>query len=323
MTYKNLGKTGIRVSEIALGTMTFGRETDYGEAVKIFSLSRDRGINLFDCADIYNQGRAEEFLGKLTSGCRNEVLITSKVTQKSGPGENDSGSSRRHILLSVEKSLKRLNTDRIDFYFIHLFDPHTDMEGILRTLDDLVRQGKILYPGVSNWSAWQIAKALGISSIKGLERFQCVQPMYSLVKRQAEVEIFPMALSEGLGTLCYSPLGAGLLTGKYRGGRLPGGTRFSEKEYYHQRYDDEEYYRTAERVCVFAEEKGIPPARLALAWVMKHEAVTAPILGARDVGQLEESLSVLDNPPDKETLQALATMTRNPPPPTDRLEEIR
>jgi aryl-alcohol dehydrogenase-like predicted oxidoreductase len=323
MNYKYLGKTGVRVSEIVLGTLTFGKEAGYDEAERIFNLARDRGINLFECADVYNQGMAEEYLGRLTAGCRDQVLLTSKVTQRSGSGVNDIGSSRRHIQLSVEKSLKRLKTDRIDLYFIHLFDPHTDMEDLLRTLDDLVRQGKILYPGVSNWSAWQIAKALGISARNGLERFQCIQPMYNLVKRQAEVEIFPLAISEGLGTLCYSPLGAGLLTGKYSGGRMPEGTRFADKEYYFRRYDDQEYYRTAEQVCAYAVKRGIPPAHLALAWVMRNKAVTAPIIGARNAEQLAETLSVLDNMPDEETLDLLTGMTRNPPPPNDRLEEVR
>jgi len=196
MEYKNLGRTGVLVSELCLGTMSFGEDADEQEAARMFKRCRDAGINFFDCANSYGKGQAEEILGRLISGCRDEVVITSKATLRIGNDINALGSSRRHIMLEVEKSLKRLQTDRIDLYFIHHFDRLTDIEESLRALDDLVHQGKVVYTGVSNWAAWQTAKAMGISAREGLVKFVCLEPMYNLVKRQAEVEILPLALSE-------------------------------------------------------------------------------------------------------------------------------
>ena len=207
MEYKYLGKTGVKVSTLCFGTMSFGGDADEKESAKMFRRCRDLGINFFDCANVYANGLSEEILGRFIADCRDEVLITSKVYGPTGPGENERGSSRRNIVLAVEKSLKRLNTDRLDLYFFHGFDQNTSIEDSLKAMDDLVRQGKILYPAVSNWAAWQIAKALGISSRDGFARFECVQPMYNLVKRQVESEILPLCQSEQLGVIPYSPLG--------------------------------------------------------------------------------------------------------------------
>lgn len=193
MKYKTLGRTGVLVSELCFGTMTFGKEADEAESARMFRRCLDVGINFFDCANVYSDGLAEKILGKLMSGCRDDLVITTKVAQLAGKDVNALGASRRHIMLEVDKSLARLNTDRIDLYFIHHFDPLTPMDESLRALDDLVRQGKVLSLGASNWAAWQIAKALGISGMLGLARFECIEPMYNLVKRQAEVEILPMA----------------------------------------------------------------------------------------------------------------------------------
>ena len=190
MEYRQLGKTGVKVSELCFGTMSFGGDADEATSKEMFHACLDAGINFFDCANVYAGGRSEEILGKLMAGRRDDLVITSKVAMPTGDGVNDRGLSRRHIMLQVEGSLRRLNTDRIDLYFVHHF-ASTDMEETLRALDDLVRQGKVLYLGVSNWAAWPIAKALGISARTGLTRFECIQPMYNLAKRQAEVEILP------------------------------------------------------------------------------------------------------------------------------------
>ena len=209
----------------------------------------------------------------------------------------------------------------MDFYFLHKFDPHTPVEETLRGLDDLVRQGKILYPAVSNWAAWQIATALGVSARRGLARFECIQPMYSLVKRQAEVEILPLAQAEQVGIISYSPLGAGLLAGKYDTIRRPEMGRLVENQMYMKRYGDPVYYEVAGRFAAHARERGVHPASLAVAWVMSHPAVTAPIIGARNVEQLEASLAALDVPMTPEWRAEISALSVEPPPATDRSEE--
>ena len=221
---------------------------------------------------------------------------------------------------SVEASLKQLGTDRLDLYFVHTFDPSTPVEETLRALDDLVHQGKILYPAASNWAAWQIATALGISAREGLARFACIQPMYSLVKRQAEVEILPLAQAEGLGVISYSPLGGGMLTGKYGATRRPEQGRLVENQLYMKRYGAPAYYETAERFTAHAKDRGVHPATLAVAWVMSHPALTAPIVGARNVEQLESSLAALDVDMTPEWRAEISALSIAPPPATDRLE---
>jgi aryl-alcohol dehydrogenase-like predicted oxidoreductase len=238
-----------------------------------------------------------------------------------GNGPNESGLSRRHITLAVEDSLRRLGTDRIDVYFFHKFDTDLPIEETLCAMDDLVRQGKILYPAVSNWAAWQIAKALGISAREGLARFECIQPMYNLVKRQAEVEILPLAQSEQLGVIPYSPLGGGLLTGKYGVEQRPESGRLVENQMYMKRYGPAEYYEIAQRFSEHAKQRGVHPVSLAVAWVMSHPAVTAPIIGARSVDQLEASLAAAEVEMTDEWRAEISALSIEPPPATDRLEE--
>jgi aryl-alcohol dehydrogenase-like predicted oxidoreductase len=237
-----------------------------------------------------------------------------------GEDPNARGLSRRHITRAVEGSLRRLGTDRLDLYFVHTFDPSTPIEVTLRALDDLARQGKILHPGVSNWAAWQISKALGISARETLARFECIQPMYNLVKRQAEVEILPLAAAEEIGVISYSPLGAGLLTGKYTTSAKPETGRLVQNEMYTKRYAPPEYYEVAERFAQHAREKGLHPATLAIAWVGSHPALTAPIIGARNVEQLEASLAALDVDMTPEWRAEISALSIEPPPATDRLE---
>jgi len=301
--------------------MTFGAEADEETSAAMFRRCREVGINLFDCADVYAGGRSEEILGRLIAGCRDEVVITSKVCNPTGQDVNARGLSRRHIMQAVENSLRRLGTDRLDLYFVHNFDQATPIEETLRALDDLVHQGKILYPAVSNWAAWQIAKALGISEREGLARFACIQPMYSLVKRQAEVEILPLAQAESLGVLSYSPLGAGLLTGKYTRRHKPAQGRIVERAMYTKRYADPIYYDVAKRFVAYAKKRGIHPAALAVAWVMSHPAITAPLIGARNMEQLEASLGALDVKMTPEWRAEITALSVEPPSPTDRTEE--
>lgn len=321
MEYRILGRTGVRVSQLCFGTMSFGGDADVETSAAMFHRCREEGINFFDCANVYADGRSEKILGDLIKGSRDEIVLTSKVGQSVGDGVNAEGLSRRHIIEQIEVSLRRLDTDHIDIYFVHRFDPDTPIEETLRALDDLVSMGKILYPAVSNWAAWRIATALGISAREGLASFECVQPMYNLVKRQAEVEILPLVQEEGLGVISYSPLGGGLLTGKYSTGQRPESGRLVENEGYMKRYGKSVYYETAERFSAHAEERGLHPATLAVAWVMSHPAVTAPIIGARNVEQLEASLAAVDVEMTPEWRSEISGLSIEPPPATDRLEE--
>lgn len=319
MNYTILGKTGVLVSELCFGTMTFGSDADETESTRMFHRCRDVGINFFDCANNYSDGRAELILGKLIQGCRDEVIITTKVSQRVGKDVNALGSSRRHIMQAIEQSLTRLNTDRIDLYFIHHFDPLTPIDETLRALDDVVRQGKVLYLGVSNWAAWQIAKALGISEKNHLARFECIEPMYNLLKRQAEVEILPLARAEKLGVIPYSPLAAGLLSGKYMDASAKG--RIVEKQQYTQRYSSPRYYEIAQNFAQYAQTLGIKPSTLALKWVMANPDITAPIIGARNLAQLEDSLDALSLQLCPEVLAHVTALSDTPANATDRLEE--
>lgn len=322
MEYKLLGNTGVKVSQLCFGTMSFGGDADEATSAAMFHRCREAGINFFDCANVYSSGRAEEILGGLIAGVRDELVITTKFFGTMGPNVNDGGASRYHIRLAVEDSLRRLKTDRIDVYFIHRFDTVTPVEETLRVLDDLVQQGKILYPAASNYAAWQVAKALGISARNGWSRFEVIQPMYNLVKRQAEVEILPMALSENLGVIPYSPLGGGLLTGKYGTSTRPEAGRLVESKMYQARYGADWVYEVADAFTTFAQSQGYNPAALAVAWVENHPAVTAPIIGARNLDQLEGSLKSLEIQMTPTLRDEISSLSIEPPLATDRAEEM-
>lgn len=321
MEYRFLGQTGVRVSALGFGTMSFGAGADRAMSSKLFARCRERGINLFDCADVYAGGKSEEILGKLIKGCRDEVVIATKGYFPTSEDVNARGSSRYHLVRAVEASLKRLKTDRIDIYFLHRFDDVTEIDGTLRALEDLVRQGKILYPALSNAAAWQTVKALERARRYGFEPFCAVQPMYNLVKRQAEVEILPMARAEGLGVLPYSPTGGGLLTGKYGARKRPEEGRLVDNAMYKVRYADKAYYEVAARFVELADQHGVAPAALAIAWVAAHPAVTAPLIGARNLTQLEECLGALEVTIDDELRAAVSALSPAPAPATDRNEE--
>ncbi len=321
MQSKLLGNTGVQVSELCFGTMSFGGDADRDESKRMYERCRDAGINFFDCADAYSAGRAETILGELIGDHRNELVITSKCFMPMPVDGNAGGGNRRHITAAVESSLKRLNTDRLDILFMHRWDPVVPLEETLRALDQLVSDGKVVYLGASNYAAWQISKGLGISAKNGWSRFDVIQPMYSLVKRQAESEIFPLALSEDLAVVTYSGTGGGLLSGKYAPDRRPDEGRIVTNQEYANRYSESWVFETAEAFTALANRHGIHPVTLAIAWAAAHPAVTCPIIGARNVGQLEASLGAVDVDMNAELHSEIAALSRTPPPATDRLEE--
>lgn len=315
MEYCEVGNTGVRVSRLCFGTVGISKDK--------FERCLDAGINFIDTADVYDDGEAELLLGALMKGRRDELVVSSKTGFPTSEDSDSGGLSRRCIMRAIEGSLKRLQTDRIDFYFLHCYDPNTDMEETLHAMDDLVHAGKIRYLAVSNWAAWQIAKAIGISRSAGLAAFACVEPMYSLIKRQAEVEILPLALAENLGVVPYSPIAGGLLTGKYSGPEQATEGRLSHDALSQKRYGEKRYFEVAARFVKHAESRGVNPAALALAWVMSHPAVTAPIFGARSVRHIDTALSALDIAMTPEWRAEVSALSIEPPNATDRLEEKR
>ena len=321
MDYRFLGRTGVRVSRLVFGTMSFGTDADEATSAALFSRCRDQGINFFDCADVYAKGRSEEILGKLMVSCRDELVISTKAYFPTGDDPNARGSSRLHLVRAVEASLRRLGTDRIDVFFLHRFDDRTAVDETLSALDTLVQQGKILYPAVSNFSAWQTAKMLGVAAQRGLSPIVASQPMYNLLKRQAEVEILPHAMSEGLGVLTYSPLGGGLLSGKYGVKKAPASGRMVDNAMYKTRYGAPSTFEIADAFTQLAASFGHHPATLAIAWVASQPGVTAPLIGARNLEQLEPCLAAADLVLDDETRAQVSALSPEPPPATDRNEE--
>ncbi len=322
MRYLPLGRTGVSVSRLALGTMTFGSEADEAAAGAIMSRARSAGVNFVDTADVYNEGRAEEIVGRQLKGCRDEFVLATKAYYPTGPGQNAKGSSRLHLQRSVEASLKRLGTDRIDVYYLHHFDEQTEIGESLRALDDLVGQGKILYLSCSNFAAWQVAHAQGLAAAWGWARLCAVQPMYNLLRRQAEVEILPMAAALQIAAVPYGPTAGGLLSGKYfAAGAASNATRFGSDPMYQARYRDASNWAAAAAFSGLAGELGFRPVTLAVAWVASHPAVSSVLVGARNVAQLEDSLAAADLDLDAALRARVSRLTPAPPLATDRTEE--
>lgn len=321
MDYTFLGNTGVRVSRLVLGTMPFGGDADEKTSADIFARAREAGINLFDSANVYNDGRSEEILGTLIKSQRDQVIVATKGYFPRGTGPNDRGASRYHFMRAVEASLRRLDTDTIDLYYIHRFDEKTALEETLRTIDDLVSAGKVRYFGVSNFAAWQVQKTIDIARCNRWIAPVAVQPMYNLVKRQAEVEILPMAAANDVGVFSYSPLGGGLLSGKYGANRRPESGRLVENKMYQVRYGDSTYYSIAEAFTSYAEERGIHPVTLAIAWVAAHPAITAPLIGAKSLTQLEPALAAAEIEFTEDDWKEIAALSPEPAPATDRTEE--
>ena len=318
MKTKLLGRTGVSVSELCFGTMSFGGDADEATSAAMYKAVRDAGVNFFDCADEYNKGKSEEILGRLAKQDRDNLVLTTKCFSPQSDDINARGSSRRHVVRAVERSLKRLQTDRIDVLFLHKFDALTPIEEMMRGLEDVVRSGKVLYPAVSNWSAWQTQRAVDIQERNNWARIQVVQPMYNLVKRQAEVEILPMAQANGIGVIPYSPGAAGLLSGKYLG-QATG--RLKTNKMYEARYGEAWTFEVAENFVAFCKQQGLHPVSTAIAWVGSHPAVTAPIIGARNLDQLKDSLAAVKVKMTPELRARIAELSPKPPPATDRLEE--
>jgi aryl-alcohol dehydrogenase-like predicted oxidoreductase len=304
MEYRQLGRSGLRVSALTLGTMTFGGRggfravgaTDVTAARRQLDLCLDAGVNLIDTADVYSGGFAEEITGEIITGRRDSVLLSSKVRMPMGDGPNDAGLSRYHIISGCEASLRRLGTDHLDLYHVHEWDGQTRLEETLSALDALVTAGKVRYLAASNYAGWQLMKALAVADARGLERFAAQQIYYSLEARDAEYELVPLAVDQGLGILVWSPLAGGLLSGKYRRDAAPEGqTRQLSGEWNEPPVrDQEKLYDTIEVLVGIADGRGASPAQVALAWLLGRPAVTSVVIGARTDEQLRDNLGAAD-----------------------------
>ncbi len=291
MEYRRLGKSGLKVSEICLGTMTFGHGADETEANRMVHLACDAGVNFFDTANSYGDGESEVLLGKALKGRRRDAVVATKFFNPMGTGPNDSGMSRLHIMQAIDDSLKRLQMDYVDIYYIHHVDTQTPLEEMLRALDDLVQQGKVRYTACSNYQAWRLSEALWISDVNDWTQFACYQPQYSLVVRDIEQELVPLCEHKGLGIVVWSPLAGGFLSGKYKPGeRTHDGTRSEEGWAYPQRYFADNADETLQTLFDVSAELERSPAQVALRWVLEQRAITSVIVGARHIGHLRDNL---------------------------------
>jgi aryl-alcohol dehydrogenase-like predicted oxidoreductase len=301
MNYRFIGQTGLKVSELCLGAMTFGRESTPEESFQVLDGFAAAGGNFIDTADVYSQGVSETITGQWLKGKRREDwVIATKVRFRVGEGVNDEGLSRKHILASVEGSLRRLGTEYIDLYQVHSWWDPINLEETLGTLDGLVQSGKVRYLGVSNFRGWQLQKAIDLSRIRGWEPFVCLQPLYNLLDRGIEYELLPICQNEGLGIITWSPLRGGWLSGKFRRGMSapPEGTRIvtATKQGWSESwdtYDNEHTWTVLDALFSVAEACGKTPAQVALQWLLQRPGVTAPIIGARNLHQLEDDLGAI------------------------------
>jgi len=295
MEYRVLGRTGVRVSSLVLGTANFADPAPEEEARRILERAVDAGINLIDTGDSYAKGEAERIIGRALKdqGLRSKVLLSTKVFPPTGPGPNDRGTSRLHVLRACEDSLRRLQTDTIDLYFIHRLDPDTHQEETLGALEDLVRSGKVRYVACSTHPAWRVMEALAISDRRGYPRYCCEQPPYNLLDRRIENELVPLCLEHGLGLLPWAPIAQGVLTGRYgSAGAYPEGSRGAYRGGIYAERINEAGIDVGRRFTALAREAGIPATRLAVLWVKDQPGVTAPIIGPRTLEHLEDFLPV-------------------------------
>src|SRR5215207_8907430 len=311
MEYARVGNTGLMVSELCLGCMTFGQEADEETSREIVGRFLDAGGNFVDTADVYSNGISEEITGRALRGVRDDVVLATKVRFPMGEGPNDVGLSRKHIMQGCEDSLRRLDTDYIDLYQVHCWDDATPLEETLSALTDLVRSGKVRYIGVSSFTGWQLMRSLYVSQAGGLERFVCLQPQYSLVERNIEREVLPICLEEGLGVIPWSPLGGGFLSGKYRrdeeppeGSRIAGAEEWQDE--YWGRRATERNWATLDVVGRISEEIGKSYAQISLNWLLRQDGVTAPIIGARTMEQLEDNIGASGWELSEEQLEELS-----------------
>jgi len=311
---KRLGRTGLKVTEVCLGTMTFGYQCDEQTSFSIMDEAARKGVNFIDTADVYpvpvsleTVGRTEEIIGRWLVGKREDFVLATKCRMQMGEGANDAGLSRKHILSAIEASLRRLQTDYVDLYQVHAPDPDTPIDETLRALDSIVESGKARYIGCSNFQAWQLAKALWTSDRLRLERFDSVQPRYNLLYRQIEQELLPLCLDEGVGVIVYNPLAGGLLTGKHRRSEPPAdNTRFAVAgRFYQDRYWNEASFDAVERLKAVFNARGKSRTHVSVAWVLRQQAVTSAIVGATSPDQLSDSLRAVELDLDEEEMEQL------------------
>jgi aryl-alcohol dehydrogenase (NADP+) len=314
MKHRRLGQTGLKVSEICLGTMTFAGQCDETAALDILDTAADRGVTFLDTADAYpippdpkTAGKTEEVIGRwfASNGRRDDFVLATKCRLRVGNGPNDQGLSRRHILAACANSLRRLQTDYIDLYQAHMFDAETPLDETLRAFEDIVRAGMVRYIGCSNYAAWQLALALGVSQRAGLARYDCIQPRYNILYREVETELLPLCRDQGVGVIVYNPLAGGLLTGKHAGDQPPRpGTRFTlgaSGELYRERYWHAAQFEAVETLRDHCRARNLSLSTVSVAWVLAQPGVTAAIVGASRPEQLTDTLAATDLALDEET----------------------
>jgi len=316
MEYRNLGRSGLKVSRFCLGTMTLGTKvgetTQVGEieSINLIKSALASGVNFIDTANIYpigNPGGSEEIIGKALKGERDSVVIATKVCAPTGPGPNDKGLSRKHIMKGIEDSLRRLQTDYVDLYYTHTPDYDTPIEETLRTFDDLVHQGKVRYIGGSNFYAWYLCKALGVSDLNNIVKFSCIQSPYNLLARDIEHEMLTLCESEGIGVTTYNPLAGEMLTGRHEFGKPPAEGRFTlgaMGRMYLERYWSDKNFEAVNRLKKIAEEHDCSLAQFALAWILNNEIITSVLSGTISPEQLEENLAATEIELSHEELEA-------------------
>jgi aryl-alcohol dehydrogenase-like predicted oxidoreductase len=323
MEHRTLGASGLRVSALTLGTMTFGGSgqfapvgnTDLETARRQIDMCLDAGVTLFDTADVYSEGQSEEILGRALEGRRDDVLVATKARFPMGPGQNDAGLSRHHLIRACEASLRRLGTDWIDLYQVHEWDGETPLEETLGALQHLVDQGKVRYVGCSNYTAWQMVKALGIADLRGLPRFVSTQVYYSLQERSIETEVLPACLDAGVGVLVWSPLAGGLLSGKYRRGQAgPEGSRHLTEWSEPPVHDEDRLYDTIDLLVEIGEGHGVSAAQVALAWLLRRPGISSLVIGARTDEQLADNLAAAQLELSDDEVRRLDDVSRPPLP---------
>ena len=318
MQYRKMGRTGLKVSEFCLGCMTLVDQAGETEAINVVKGAVDAGVNFFDTADGYGKGKSEEILGKALKGDRHSAVIATKIGGTPAPGPHNVGLSRVNIMRGVEGSLKRLQTDYIDLYYAHFPDYDTPIEETLRAFDDLVHQGKVRYIGCSNFTTWQLCKALWVSDLHNLARFECIEPPYNLLTRDIEFELLPFCASESVGVCVYNPLAGEMLTGRHQFGKPPAEGRFTLEwmgPMYFKRYWSEINFKAVDKLTQVAKEHGCSLPQFALAWVLSNETITSVLSGTISLEQLKENLAAIDIKLSPEELQAcddVWTMFRPP-----------
>ncbi len=297
MEFRTLGKTDLKVSRLSLGAMTFGGQVDEDEAIRMVDRCLEHGLNFYDTANVYNQGKSEVILGKALRGRRHKVVLSTKVRGKMGDEPEDVGLRRPAIRRAIEDSLRRLGTDYVDLYYLHHPDWDTRIEETLSTMEDLVREGKIRYPAVSNYAAWQVVQMLWHCENHGCVPPTVTQPMYNLLARGIEQEYLAFCKEYGLAVVAYNPLAGGLLTGKHSSGNPPAaGTRFDGNQVYQDRYWHETYFDAQREVAIIAESAGLTTTQLAFRWLLTQPAVDCVLLGASSMSQLDENLKACEGP---------------------------